>query len=284
MLASACDSCRLNFIHSKGDPMPDSVQARILLVDDDRFSRTVLAAVFESIGITVEQAAHAEEAFGMLAQNPPHLILSDVVMPGMDGFALCQRVKGEAAYRHIPFLLLTSLSRDMPVRSLDAGADDLLSKGDDEVILRLRARLYLRVGMAPGGTSWLRATHEGASVMVISDSSTIQSLSAVHLAPLGVQVVAATSAPEAVDLLARSAPDVAVLDLGLGETAARDLIEPIHRLSARTQIQLLLGKGEEACLASLETDIQDAQYKPLVAKGNRQRVGLLLNLARLPQG
>ena len=264
--------------------MPDSMQARILLVDDDRFSRSLLASVFEFMDIAVETAAHAEDAFGMLVQNPPHVILSDAVMPGMDGFALCQRVKREGSCRHIPFILLTSLSRDMPARSLEAGADDLLSKGDDEVILRLRVRQYLRVGMAPGGTSCLRATHEGASVLVVSNSSTIQSLSAIHLAPLGVRVVAANSAHEAANLLTRSMPEVAVLDLGLGETASRDLIQQIRHASGRTQIQLLLAKGEEDFLASVEVDVHDAQYKPLVAKGNRHRMGILLNLARLPQG
>jgi putative two-component system response regulator len=77
---------------------------------------------------------------------PPTLVVSDVGMPGMDGFALCRRLKADAATRLIPIVLVTAIGDDFKAAGIEAGADDFLSKPVDlgDLTLRLRALLRMR--------------------------------------------------------------------------------------------------------------------------------------------
>ena len=125
-------------------------EAAILVVDDDASIRRMLDRALGAEGYEVELAADGGAALASLERSVPDLVVLDVAMPGLDGLAVCRRLRAKGLA--IPVLLLTA--RDaVPdrVEGLDAGADDYLVKpfATEELIARLRA--LLRRGKEPEG-------------------------------------------------------------------------------------------------------------------------------------
>ena len=128
----------------KGDSSLEASAAEILVVEDSPTQALKLAHVLGEAGYRVSVANNGEEALAYLADHLPALIISDVMMPKMDGYQMCQRVKSAKATRHIPVLLLTSLTdvHDL-LRSLEAGADAFASKPYHEEKLLVRVQNIL---------------------------------------------------------------------------------------------------------------------------------------------
>jgi len=119
---------------------------QVLVVDDRADSRKLLALRLQQQGCVVVQAESGEQALLFAAQNPPDLVLLDVLMPGMNGFEVCQRLRAMPAMLGVPVVLVTSLDdSEHYVRGLDAGADDFITKPVKPVELRARVRSLLRV-------------------------------------------------------------------------------------------------------------------------------------------
>ena len=114
---------------------------RVLIVDDERQNRQLLEIMLEPEGFVVFTATGGVEALALVAREPPDVILLDVMMPGMDGYQVAAALKGAAATRNIPVVLLTGLD-DHQARTLgrDAGADDFLSRPLDRAELCARLR------------------------------------------------------------------------------------------------------------------------------------------------
>src|ERR1700692_4069530 len=111
------------------NPSPDVADhpARILIVDDERHNRQLLEVMLAPDGFHLLTAASGEEALAMVAQQPPDLILLDIMMPGMDGYQVAAKIKGDLATRNIPVILVTALDdRNARMRGLSAGAEDFL--------------------------------------------------------------------------------------------------------------------------------------------------------------
>lgn len=125
------------------EPVQD--RARILVVDDLEENVRLLQHFLEPKGYDVHCAYTGEQALTAVDQFPPDVVLLDLVMPGIDGFEVCQRLKADAETRHIPIIILTGLSEvQANVRALEAGADDFLIKPIDSVLLDARIRNSLR--------------------------------------------------------------------------------------------------------------------------------------------
>ena len=121
----------------------------VLLVDDDPPIRRMLERTFTAEGYRVEAAAGGGEALAAVERSVPDLLVLDVAMPGVDGLAVCRRLRSRGLA--VPILLLTA--RDaVPdrVAGLDAGADDYLVKPFASEELLARARALLRRGNEPG--------------------------------------------------------------------------------------------------------------------------------------
>ena len=120
--------------------------ARILIVDDEPSARQTMEMLLLKEGYKMLFAANGPEALAMLAEARPDVIMLDVMMPRMDGFEVCRRVKQDDNWNHIPIILVTALDskRDL-ARGLDAGADDFLHKPYNSMELRARVRSMLRI-------------------------------------------------------------------------------------------------------------------------------------------
>jgi two-component system cell cycle response regulator len=120
--------------------------ARILVVDDIRTNVKVLEAKLTSEYYEVIAASSGPEALESAASHKPDLILLDVMMPGMDGFEVCRRLKGNPDTAHIPVIMVTALGDpEDRVQGLSAGADDFLTKPVDDIAMFARVRSLLRV-------------------------------------------------------------------------------------------------------------------------------------------
>ncbi|MCB7129040.1 MAG: response regulator [Candidatus Brocadiales bacterium] len=110
---------------------------KILIVDDDKDARALQERVLAAQGYTVESAAKGKEALEMARRSRPDLIISDILMPEMDGFALCQAVKDDEKLRTIPFVFLTAsyITREDEKLAVALGAERFLVKTGDIVEL-----------------------------------------------------------------------------------------------------------------------------------------------------
>ncbi|MFN3835471.1 MAG: PleD family two-component system response regulator [Glycocaulis sp.] len=122
------------------------MSARILVVDDIETNRRLLEARLSAEYFDVVLASSGAECLEKAAETMPDLILLDVMMPGMDGFETCKRLKADSATRHIPVIMVTALDqREDRVKGLEAGADEFLTKPVNDVALFARVRSLLRL-------------------------------------------------------------------------------------------------------------------------------------------
>ena len=107
----------------------DGRAVSVLIVDDARDNRELLAVVLTWEGFVVSTAASGEEALAAVAQQPPELILLDVMMPGMNGYDVTATLKGNPTTRSIPIILVTAMADfSAKERGRGAGAEDFIAK------------------------------------------------------------------------------------------------------------------------------------------------------------
>ncbi|MFO0121849.1 MAG: response regulator, partial [Inhella sp.] len=128
--------------------MTEAAPPRLLLVDDDASSRLVAQAMLRQHGFAVDTAASGEAALTLLAGTAdplPDLILLDAVMPGLDGFQTCERIREMPGCEALPLVMLTVLDSDDAVdRAFQVGATDFVAKGTSWRLLAARLRHQLR--------------------------------------------------------------------------------------------------------------------------------------------
>ena len=118
--------------------------ARILIVDDDPQNRQLLEVMLAPEGYLISTAANGGEALAKVAEQPPDLILLDVMMPGMDGYQVVSRIKSNLATKHIRVLMLSALDdRNSKMHGVSAGAEDFLTKPVNRAELCARVRNLL---------------------------------------------------------------------------------------------------------------------------------------------
>ncbi len=126
--------------------LTENKQLHVLLVDDEASIFEVIEGLLYREGYELTYVSSGKEALNRLDEIQPDVILLDVMMPEMDGIETCQRIKSNDRWCHIPIIMVTALSsKEDLARSLDAGADDFVSKPINSIELRARVRSMLRI-------------------------------------------------------------------------------------------------------------------------------------------
>jgi DNA-binding response OmpR family regulator len=124
----------------------DKPNMRILVVDDDETTRTLMRILLVRAGYEVTLAIDGMHALALLAEGLPDLVISDVMMPNLDGFRLLGRVRADPRMRTLPVILLTAkTTMDDIIQGMGLGADDYLAKPFEvgDLLKRIRAKLAL---------------------------------------------------------------------------------------------------------------------------------------------
>src|SRR5215216_2148651 len=115
------------------------MSSTVLIVDDEYSGRETLQSVLEGEGYTLVMAENGPQAIEKAKAFLPDVILLDVMMPGMTGFEVCERIRNDPLVAEIPIIILTALDdRESLLTGLKAGADDFISKPFDRYELRAR--------------------------------------------------------------------------------------------------------------------------------------------------
>jgi len=114
----------------------------VLAVDDDETNLLVIEKILKPHGCTVDKAINGQEALDSVWKKLPDVILLDLMMPGMDGFAVCKKLKASESTRLVPIIIVTALQeREDRIKGIQMGCDDFISKPIDrlELIARVHA-------------------------------------------------------------------------------------------------------------------------------------------------
>jgi response regulator RpfG family c-di-GMP phosphodiesterase len=120
---------------------------RILCVDDEPLNVSLLEAMLSPRGYTVISAVNGMEALEKIKTEAIDICLLDVMMPGIDGFEVCRRIKADESHDNIPVIMITALSdRENRIRGIECGAEDFISKPFDagEVLARIKMLLHVK--------------------------------------------------------------------------------------------------------------------------------------------
>jgi len=146
------------------------MSARVLVVDDIPVNAKLLEAKLMAEYFEVITALNGHDALKLAEAENPDIVLLDVMMPGLDGYEVCRRLKASESTRHIPVVMVTALDQQSDrVKGIEAGADDFLTKPVDDVELFARIKSLVRVKMMSDELRLRQAT--GRELGIISCAS-----------------------------------------------------------------------------------------------------------------
>ncbi len=259
------------------------MSARVLIVDDYAPNLKLLEAWLTAEYFDVLTASSGLEALAICAQGECDIVLLDVMMPGLDGFETCRRLKRDPRTHHLPVVLVTALDQPADrVRGLDAGADDFLIKPIDEIALTARVRSLTRLkvvldelrsrasasaslGMPDPVLAAMQDDVRGANVLLIEDRASAAAhvkgaLDALHV------VEVETDPQEALFKGVEGRYDLFVVSLGLQAHDGLRLCSQFRSLERTRHVPILIIAEPEdraRVLRGLDLGINDYLLRPI---------------------
>jgi two-component system cell cycle response regulator len=256
--------------------------ARVLVVDDILPNVKVLEAKLAAEYYDVTTALSGKEALEQMAKAPPDIVLLDVMMPGMDGFEVCRRIRATPEIAHVPVVMVTALSDpEDRVRGLEAGADDFLTKpvNDTALIARLRSLVRLKLMMdefrlreetssqfgVMDGQGIDADDITGARVLIVEDEAA--DAEAIHSALDSlVTVIEESDGEKALEVARDGDFDLIIVSLSLRDSDGMRLCSHLRAMSQTRQTSILVLIWEDATeelVRSLDIGVNDYVTKPI---------------------
>jgi two-component system, cell cycle response regulator len=260
------------------------MSARVLVVDDVVPNVKLLAAKLTREYFDVLTAGNGPDALEIARRESPDIILLDVMMPGMDGFEVCERLRSDPVTMHIPVVMVTALSDSADrVRGLEAGADDFLTKPVNDVALFARVRSLVRLKMVMDEWRLRESTsgqlgvieragavrnesHEHARVLLLEDSSLDQEKIVESLKRDHDEVAPTETTARAIERALGEEFDLVVISLTLLDEDGLRLCSQLRSNERTRQVPILLmaDEGDLSRVAKgLELGANDYLLKPL---------------------
>jgi two-component system cell cycle response regulator len=256
------------------------MSARVLVVDDVAPNIRILEAKLATEYYNVLTATNGPEALEVAARDNPDIILLDVMMPEMDGFEVCRRLKADPAVSHIPVVMVTALS-DLSdrIQGLEAGADDFLTKPVNDLALFSRVRSLVRLKMTMDELKLRRQTGErfghnqseaemaveGARVLVIDDNVSDASHMSRHMGEK-FDMVFESDPEKALNMAGQGDHDLIVVSLDHRGADPLRMTADIRNTPASRQTPILLVAEEsdaERVAKALEMGVNDYILRPI---------------------
>jgi two-component system, cell cycle response regulator len=257
--------------------------ARILVVDDVPANLRLLEARLSAEYFDVVGASSGAEALSICERGECDLVLLDVMMPDMDGFEVCRRLKTNPVTHHIPVVMVTALDQSSDrVTGLDAGADDFLTKPASDLVLIARVRSLVRlkmmtdelrmravtskeIGLENPAREAVADTGRGAHVLIVDDRPTswermAQALVAEHTVDIEAD-------PRKAMFQAAETPfDLAIVSLGLENYDGLRLCSHVRSLDRTRNLPLLAvaeADDNARLMRGLEIGVNDYLMRPI---------------------
>ncbi len=257
--------------------------ARVLVVDDNPANCKLLEVRLNNEYFEVLTASNGLDAIAICEKSLCDIVLLDVMMPEMDGFEVCRRLKSHVSTAHLPVVMVTALDQPADrVRGLEAGADDFLTKPIDELQLiarvrslsrlkvtidelRNRAATTVALGMiAPFGAPSAEDGRRGRLLIVDDRKNSAERLS-VALSPHHAVTIEA-NAQEAMFKAAEEHVDVLIISLGLANYDSLRLCSQIRALERTRNLPILLvsdAEDRDRVLRGMELGVNDWLSRPV---------------------
>ena len=257
--------------------------ARVLVVDDVLPNIKLLEARLTAEYFDVLTATNGPEALAICAEGKCDIVLLDVMMPGMDGFEVCRRLKASPATAHIPVVMVTALDQPADrVRGLDAGADDLLTKPIDEMAvlarvrslsrlkvtldeLRARAATSASLGLADSAAETLADTGGKGRILLVEDRSASAERVVTAMAKHH-EITIEARPQEALFKAAEGDFDLIIVSLGLQNYDGLRLCSQLRSLERTRALPILIVAEQEdrqKVLRGLDLGVNDYLMRPI---------------------
>lgn len=256
--------------------------ARVLIVDDVPANLKLLEAKLMAEYFGVLQASSGPEALEVAVREKPDIILLDVMMPGMDGFEVCRRLRAMPETSHVPIIMVTALDQQKDrVEGLEAGADDFLTKPVDDVALfarvkslvrlkmltdelRMREETGQRIGLV-GEDTKTEVSAENGQILLLDDRALsrrriVETLSRTH------SVTTAEDGEDILRLASTADFDIIIVSLSLEDADGLRLCSQLraHDATRNIPVIVLVEEGNvERLVRALDMGVNDYVVRPI---------------------